>query len=94
MKFPSIKDVAARLREVNRDAWADACDVRLQVYPEGVWAVRSGDSGYDLDHHGYWGSSSVPGLLKRFNSRDVARDLIEQCREHYACEQADRVYVK
>ena len=34
-------------------------EVRLQVYPDGVWAIRYGDSGYDSDHHGYWGASDM-----------------------------------
>lgn len=81
MKFPSIKHVAAELRAINADAEGD-CDVRLQVYEDGAWAIRVGSSDYDLDHRGYWGASSVPG--KRFNATDTARDLIEQAREAHA----------
>ena len=88
MKFPSIADVANALRDVNRDLdprdfpddeW---CDVRLQVYPNGDWAIRVGDSSYDLDHRGYWGCGSLNG--RRFNSADMARDLIEQAKEQKA----------
>jgi len=80
LRFPSIVDVASALRDVN-DFVDDDCDVRLQVYPDGQWAVRFGLSDYDQDHHGYWGASSVPG--KRFNSKDIARELLEQAKEAY-----------
>lgn len=89
MKFPSIKAVASELRSINmfpgeRDADETFINVRLQVYPDGAWAVRSGLSDYDRDHHGFWGASSVPGSGKRFNSTDVARDLLSQCRDDHA----------
>lgn len=92
MRFPSIKVVATELRAINAEDAGDpeygcdeaSIDVRLQVYPCGDWAVRWGDSQYDQDHRGYWGSSGVPGNGRRFHSFDVARDLIEQCRDAYA----------
>jgi len=91
MRFPSIKDVAEELAAINRSTESvdgDPIDVRLQVYDNGRWAVRSGDAQYDLDHSGHWGASSLPGVYKgkvrRCNTRDVARDLIEQCREMQA----------
>lgn len=34
-------------------------DIRLQIYDDGTWSFHSGDSSYDQDHRGYWGSSSV-----------------------------------
>ena len=87
MRFPSIAAVAAALRNVNANV-EDTCDVRLQVYPDGQWALRWGDSQYDQDHRGYWGGSAVPGVVngvaKRFDSKATARDLLEQCRDHYA----------
>ena len=85
MKFPTIKQISAALRSLNSEPMEDqgeeGLDVRLQVYESGDWAIRFGDSGYDLDHHGFWGASSVPGNGRRFNSRNTAKDLIEQCRE-------------
>ncbi len=90
MRFPSISTVAQALRSINArtdagapDQWGEreGCAVRLQVYPDGRWAVRYGLSDYDLDHHGVWGSSSVPASNRRFKSRDTARDLIKQCRD-------------
>ena len=93
MKFPSIPDVVRELRLINEnmdcsESPEEGCDVRLQVYEEeDCWTVRYGDASYDTDHHGYWGASSVPGVVKgvvkRFNSTDVARDLIEQAKDQY-----------
>lgn len=87
MKFPSIKTVAATLRDISSNVEGE-CDVRLQVYPDGSWVVRCGLSDYDQDHRGYWGASSVPGVVagkvKRFDSKAIARDLLEQCRESHA----------
>lgn len=90
MRFPNINDVAAELRNINKntdpepDGDDGGVDVRLQVYPDGQWAVRWGSSDYDQDHRGYWGSSSVPGGNRRFDSKDIARDLIDQAREQKA----------
>lgn len=86
LRFPSVRAVASALVAINRGVDSD-CDVRLQVYPDGAWAVRFGLSDYDLDHRGYWGSSGVPGGRRRFRSRDVARDLLDQAKDHYAEEQ-------
>jgi hypothetical protein len=89
MRFPTISDVAAELRRINKQDSADdgddgGIDVRLQVHPDGNWKVNWGSSDYDQDHRGYWGSSSVPGDNRRFDSKDIARDLIDQAREHKA----------
>jgi len=82
MRFPKIDDVAAELRRINKmDTDEDDIDVRLQVYSDGDWAVRWGLSDYDQDHRGYWGSSGVPGGNRRFDSKAVARDLIDQAKE-------------
>jgi hypothetical protein len=104
MKWPTIKDVASELRAINANfevgVQCSGCgfdhnadhdtyiDIRLQVYPDGAWAIRTGDSSYDTDHHGYWGVGSLPGVyrgrVRRFNSRDLARDLLEQCKDQAA----------
>ena len=93
MRFPKIDEVAAALRNVNKmqlpddaddDGEGGGIDVRLQVYPDGDWAVRWGSSDYDQDHRGYWGASSVPGDNRRFDSKALARDLIEQAKEQRA----------
>ena len=83
MRFPKISEVAYDLRAVNDDC-EDECDVRLQVYPDGNWSLHFGDASYDQDHRGYWGASSVPGGGRRFNSTEMARDLIDQAREQRA----------
>lgn len=46
--------------------------------------VRWGDVQYDQSHAPLCGASSVPGGNRRFRSEDVARDLLEQCREQAA----------
>jgi hypothetical protein len=90
MRFPKISEVAQELRSVNEmESHPDEegnywIDVRLQVYSDGDWAVRWGDSSYDQDHRGYWGASSVPGGGRRFNSTDLARDLIDQAKDQHA----------
>jgi hypothetical protein len=86
MRFPSIKDVARQLVGINANVEGE-CDVRLQVWDDGEWCVRYGNSQFDQDARGYWGSSSVPGVVrgavKRFRSREVAKDLIDQARESW-----------
>ncbi len=87
IKWPSIKAVAAELVRVNRSvdsADDEGVDVRLNVQADGSWSVLWGLSDYDQDHRGYWGASSVPGNKRRFRSRDVARDLLEQVKDHAA----------
>ena len=89
--FPSIAELAAELRAINRDHRQDILadplnvesilDVRLQVFDG--WQVWSGDPQYDIDHRGYWGCGTLDG--KRFNSKELAKDLIGQAREQYAC---------
>jgi hypothetical protein len=76
----NIREIARALTRVNKFVEGD-CDVRLQVYDTGEWAIRYGSSDFDLDHRGRWGASSVPGNSKRFNSRDTAKDLISQVNE-------------
>lgn len=87
MKWPSIRELSEALRDVNANVEGE-CDVRLQVYEDGQWRLRWGDASYDIDHSGFWGASGVPGVVggkvQRFNARDVARDLIEQAKDHEA----------
>ncbi len=87
--FPSIRDLAKYLAAVKSDLrgmfpqeWRndESYDVRLQVTDNG-WSVHTGDSSYDQDHRGYWGASCIG---KGTNCREVAFDLIDQCREHKA----------
>lgn len=96
MRFPNIRAVAAVLRLVNRGPSTTEpgvddsfIDVRLQVYDDGSWMVRHGDPQYDQDHRGFWGTGSVPGDGKRFRSKELARELLEQAKRHAADNQAD-----
>lgn len=89
MKFPSITDVSRALRRINKDFDGQkehgcdepSIDVRLCVYSDGSWKIRWGLVDYDPDHAPMCGASSVPGSNRRFNSRETAKDLIEQCKE-------------
>lgn len=81
--FPSVADVAAALAAVKRTIDA-ACDVRLQVYEDGAWAVRYGLSDYDQDHRGYWGASSVGPCDEAEQLDWVAADLIDQATDFAA----------
>jgi hypothetical protein len=60
------------------DLWMD---VRLQVYPGGQWAVRTGDSSYDQDHRGFWGAGS---LAWDSDCEDLAAGLIDEAKDHAA----------
>jgi len=84
MRFPSIKNVAAALRDINANVEGE-CDVRLCVWDDGQWCVRWGDVQYDQSHSTYCGASSVPGVVlgtaQRFRSVDTAKDLLDQCKE-------------
>lgn len=82
MKVPSIKVVRKALVSVNRTVDSE-CDVRLQVYEDGEWALRWGACSYDQDHSGYWGCGSVPGSNKRFNATSLAKNLLQQCQEAF-----------
>lgn len=95
MKYPSISEVAAELSAIADDVKdigieADEpgetpyVDVRLQVHTDGSWQVHSGDSQYDTDHRGFWGSSAIPADGSTFNPRDVAFDLIHDVMDHCA----------
>ena len=94
MKFPSVTNVARRLVEINQSAEPDytavsntndACvDVRLCVDEDGSWIVRSGLVDYDQSHSAYCGASSVPGGKRRFDSREIAKDLLDQCKDQHA----------
>lgn len=79
----ALGGAARRAAEARHCAYIDAADEIDRG--EYLTAVRYGDSSYDLDHRGSWGASSVPGVVngtvRRFPSRDVARDLLEQARE-------------
>ena len=69
----------AALTDPNSDF--SGVDVRLQCTSSG-WSVHTGDPSYDQSHKGFWGNSTLS--YDRQHLGDLARDLIEQAREHYA----------
>lgn len=57
-----------------------ALEVRLQVYPDGQWALRCGSSDCDQDHRGAWASDTI-NLAEKMTERHariMARVLINQ----------------
>ena len=60
--------------EVNPGEDEAYLDVRLRVH-DGSFGVLQGDSSYDQDHRGFWGSSS---LAVDSDLEDIAADLVEQ----------------
>lgn len=91
--FPSVASVRSILRNVwqsmrkegkenyvSFDGDFVGMDVRLQVRENGRWQINCGLSDYDQDHRGFWGASSIP--FARSNLTDIAKDLIEQAKEH------------
>lgn len=84
--YPTITQLYKQLRAIKPRLWdhphdGDPIDVRLQVVPGEGWALHDGDPQYDTDHRGYWGYGTID---PRTNCRELAKDLIEQCRDHAA----------
>jgi hypothetical protein len=87
MNFPTIEEVTqelwARKRWLRENSIVET-DVRLQVYPDGQWAIRTGSSDFDQDHRGYWGAGCLnaedPATLVHIE----AKDLIEQVKDQAA----------
>lgn len=84
---------------VGEDGW-HRLEVRLQVLPsdnyeedgegrpvcvEASWRLWTGDSSYDTDHRGYWGSTSLPFLGDPegddLDADDLAHDLRSEALE-------------
>ncbi len=95
MRWPSIRHVRAllairwrSLRTMNRADLVEpgedsaSTDVRLQVWDDGTWNVHTGDASYDQDHRGFWGASCLS--YDRQDLEALARDLIEQARDHHS----------
>lgn len=80
MRWPPIRAVAAALREINSDE-QDECEVRLQVLHSGYWTVHFGEHNLHPEPAGYWGTATVPGRGRQFDSTAVARDIIDQARD-------------
>lgn len=74
----------ADLRDDPTDADGFAgTDARLQVHG-GSWSLHTGDSSYDQDHRGSWGTSCIPWGCTRAESREIARELLEDCADQHA----------
>ena len=100
VRLPSVANVRAALRsnwkylrrnfdrsefeQTGEDFAGQA--VRLQVHGNGNWAVHVCSPDYDLDHRGYWGASLLS--YDRQNLTELARDLIDQCADAIATENA------
>lgn len=88
-KFPSEKEVADDLRDINANIEAfdeEWIDVRLLVWPDShEWKIVTGDVGYDQQHAPAVGAASIPGVyrgtVRRFNSTEVAKDLLSQAKD-------------
>ena len=80
IELPSLIEVSRALDAVSRSVDGE-CDVRLQVYPDGQWAIRWGLSDYDQDHRGYWGASIVDSETSNLL---IAQDLLDQVAEDIA----------
>jgi hypothetical protein len=91
--WPDVDEVAKELGSIrvsyctdgngnntDDDDDSDYIDVRLQVMDNGSWDVLWGDSGYDTDHRGYWGASSID---LDSDCGSIAMELIDQCKEDY-----------
>lgn len=88
MKTPSIKDLAAALTGIKKHIDDDmretpddppSIDVTLACDDTG-YALQTGDNSYSgaAYFHQHWG---VGRLYRRTNARELARELINQCRE-------------
>jgi hypothetical protein len=87
MKFPTIQDVSDEVYSHVQDLknWQiDEGDIRLQVYENGGWIVRTGDASFDTDHSGFWGASSIASNANKRQCRETARELIGQARDQQA----------
>lgn len=58
-------------------------DVRLR-YHDGTYSLFAGDSSYDTDHRGCWGSASVGANLTLDIAKGIATELLEQVLDHVA----------
>lgn len=70
-------------------------DVRLQVFPNGQWALHYGAPDYDTDHHGAWAAGTID-LGERMTARHariMARTLINQAADMADGEDFDGVDV-
>ena len=90
MKFPTIKEVSALIRAIKPDIgdeYVQEGDTLPSIHitighnpDDGSWSYQTGDNSYTGGAYGYpnW---AVGDIYRRTNSRELARDLIEQLDE-------------
>lgn len=96
IKFPTIKEITEEIiayrnylknnfdpKDIQDEEGNAGGDCRLQLYEDGVWALRTGDASYDTSHLGFWGASSVSIEATNKECKDIAKDLIEQVKDHF-----------
>jgi hypothetical protein len=97
-EFPTKEEVAREIRALAKRLAADGIqsrgegliDLRLQVYPDGHWALRWGPPDYDPDHRGWWGASFLPPpSAPMLDFRATAAELLEQAMEQAAMSDDD-----
>lgn len=83
--WPTIDEVAEEIRLHNfKIDDLDGLDIRLQIYPSGLWWIRYGDASYDTDHNGYWGAA----ILHADDDLNlIAEELLVEAKEQYAQEE-------
>jgi hypothetical protein len=62
----------------------EGCDIRLQIWSDGSWAMHTRPSDYDLDHRGYWGASWLVPKPTEDDLVSLADALIDQALDHMA----------
>jgi hypothetical protein len=91
--LPTTADVRADLTGVLNQAkkWGtfsdqeeDTIDVRLQVHDNGDWYLHAGDSSFDTDHRGYWGSSSISVGETQTTLQQIASQLLNEVKDSIA----------
>lgn len=89
--FPDREELADELEAIRdwlKDERLPETEVRLQVL-RGSWAVHTGDSQYDTDHRGLWGSGEVGRRDSRSTLDDLAGDLIQQAEDQESFDELD-----
>lgn len=92
--FPSIRRLTEALGDVSREMDTptppdpdgfdqQGLEVRLQVV-DGSWQLHTGDPQYDTDYRGVWGAGALTGRESVRETRDLAKQLIEEARDQMA----------
>jgi hypothetical protein len=84
--LPTVNEIVMDLKHLRSSLqkWGiEETDVRLRVY-KGNWYLYSGDSSYDQDHRGFWGSSTLFYEDTEEFLSITANTLIDEVLEAYA----------